>query len=92
MPKHVFSMSKLRVGPGRACWSQQGSFGELLGRVRVPRGRLGEALGSSWGVLGSVWECFFDISGKLLGFRGRVESGKGGKVKFIVLPREFHGF
>ena len=85
-------MSKPRVGPGRACWSQQRSFGELLGRVRVPRGRLREALGSSWDALGSVSECFFDISGKLLELRGRVGSGKGGKVKFMVLLKEFHGF
>ena len=92
MPRHVFSMSKLRVGPGRACWSQKGSFGELLGRVRVPRERLREALGSSWDALGSVSGCFFDISGKLLGLRGRVGNGKNGKVKFMFLLKEFHGF
>ena len=44
-----------------------GCFGELLGCFRVPRGRLGEALGSSRAALWTVLGCFRAASGRLWG-------------------------
>ena len=83
-----------------------GGFWELLGPLGTPLGASGasqggswvlpahlrEALGSSREALGIVSECFWDVSGRLLGLRESVGSGKDAKVKIFVFPKEFVGF
>ena len=83
---HVFTMLKPKAGPERACWSQKRCFGELLVCLRVPRGRLREALGSSRGALWSSLGCFRDVSGRLLeAFAGSEADSEAEKVKMMKL-------
>ena len=63
-----------------------GSFGELLGCFSVPRGRLGEALGSSRAALWSALGCFRGVSGRLWGaFASSEGASPAEKVKMLDL-------
>ena len=83
-----------------------GGLWELLGPLETPlcaseasQGGSGllpehlkEALGSSREVLGSVSECFWDVSGSFLELRESAGSGQDEKVKIMVFLKEFIGF
>ena len=53
---------------------------------------LREALGSSREALGIVSECFWDVSGSLLGLRETAGSGQDEKVKIMVFLQDIKGF
>ena len=65
--------------------ASQGGSGLLPEHLR-------EALGSSREVLGSVSECFWDVSGSFLALRESAGSGQDEKVKIMVFLKEFIGF
>ena len=70
----------------------KGSFWELLGCLRVPRGRLGEALGSSRTALWSALWCFRGVSGRLWGafvsFEGASPAEKVKMLDLLYLSSE----
>ena len=68
-----------------------GALGASQGVSWVLLERLREALGSSRDALGSLSGCFWDVLGSLFGLRGRgrVGSGKNGKVEFAVFLQTF---
>ena len=100
-------MLRGRLGEARGCFGGVlGGLWELLGPLETPLGaseasqggagllpeHLREALGSSREALGIVSECFWDVSGSLLGLRETAGSGQDEKVKIMVFLKEFIGF
>ena len=83
-----------------------GGLWELLGPLETPLDaseasqggsgllpeHLREALGRSREALGSVSECFWDVSGSFLGIRESAGSRQDKKVKIMVFLKEFIGF
>ena len=100
-------MLRGRLGEARGSFGGVwGGFWELLGPLETPLGasgasqggsgvlpeHLSEALGSSREALGIVSECFWDVSGSLLGLRESAGSGQDEKVEITVFLKEFPRF
>ena len=63
-----------------------GCCGEVMGCFRVPRGRLGEALGSSRAALWSALGCLRAVSGRLWGaFASSKGASPAEKLKMLDL-------
>ena len=77
---------------GGVYWESLGALGEHFGALWGLPEHLREALGSSREALGIVSECFWDVSGRLLGLRESVGSGQDAKVKIIVFLKEIISF
>ena len=77
---------------GGVYWESLGALGEHFGALWGLPEHLREALRSSREALGIVSECFWDVSGKLLGLRESVGSGQDKTVKINVFLKEFVGF
>ena len=106
LPRECLGVLRGRLGEAFGSFGGVlGGFWELLEPLETPLGASGasqggswmlpehlrEALGSSRDALGSVSECFWDVSGSLLGLRESVGSGQDATLKIIVFLKEFIG-